>query len=125
MELGAIKREQGGASGLASNDVIIDAIEMCASNLASNDAIIGERVRRMRTTLNLDEGLVATAQRYTGIEGKSDIVREGLKALVEREAMRRLAKLGGSSPDLEAVPRRRFDAEDWADTKARRPEDEN
>jgi hypothetical protein len=47
--------------------------------------------------------------------------------LVEREAMRRLAKLGGSSPDLEAVPRRRFATEDWAegDKKARRPEDEN
>jgi Arc/MetJ family transcription regulator len=81
----------------------------------------------MRTTLNLDEGLVATAQRYTGITGRGEVVREGLKALVEREAMRRLAKLGGSSPDLEAVPRRRFATEDWAegDKKARRPEDEN
>lgn len=47
------------------------------------------------------------ARRYTGIEEKSAIVREALKALIEREASRRLARLGGSEPDLSAPPRRR------------------
>ncbi|MEA3011829.1 MAG: hypothetical protein QOD42_374 [Sphingomonadales bacterium] len=63
----------------------------------------------MRTTLALDKDLVATAQSYTGIKEKSALVREGLKALIEREAARRLARLGGTEPDLVAPPRRRFD----------------
>jgi hypothetical protein len=36
-------------------------------------------------------------------------VREALKALIERESARRLARLGGSEPDLAAPPRRRPD----------------
>jgi Arc/MetJ family transcription regulator len=63
----------------------------------------------MRTTLTLDDDLVATAQSYTGIKEKSALVREGLKALIEREAARRLARLGGTEPDLVAPPRRRLD----------------
>jgi Arc/MetJ family transcription regulator len=62
----------------------------------------------MRTTLTLDDDLVATAQSYTGIKEKSALVREGLKALIEREAARRLARLGGSEPDATTAPRRRF-----------------
>lgn len=62
----------------------------------------------MRTTLALDDELLAKAQFYTGLTEKSAIVREALKALVEREAARRLALLGGTEPDLEAPPRRRF-----------------
>ena len=62
----------------------------------------------MRTTLALDDDLVATAQSFTGIKEKSALVREGLKALIEREAAHRLARLGGSEPDLVAPPRRRF-----------------
>ena len=61
----------------------------------------------MRTTLALDDELLAQAQAYTGVKEKSALVREALKALVEREAARRLARLGGSAPDLEAPPRRR------------------
>lgn len=63
----------------------------------------------MRTTISLDEDLVADAQKYTGIKEKSALVREALKALVAREAARRLARLGGSEPDLVAPPRRRFE----------------
>ena len=44
---------------------------------------------------------------YTGICEKSALVREALKALVEREAARRLAGLAGSEPDLKPIPRRR------------------
>jgi Arc/MetJ family transcription regulator len=61
----------------------------------------------MRTTLALDDKLVETAQAYTGVKEKSVLVREALKALIERESARRLARLGGSEPDLVAPPRRR------------------
>lgn len=61
----------------------------------------------MRTTLNLDDDLLAEAQRLTGLSGKAELVREGLRALIERESARRLARLGGSEPQLKAVPRRR------------------
>lgn len=61
----------------------------------------------MRTTLALDDKLLAQAQAYTGMTEKSALVREALKALIEREAARRLARLGGSEPDLRAPRRRR------------------
>jgi Arc/MetJ family transcription regulator len=61
----------------------------------------------VRTTLNLDDALLAEAQRLTGLSGKTELVREGLQALIERESARRLARLGGSEPQLKAVPRRR------------------
>jgi len=61
----------------------------------------------MRTTLNIDDELLAEAQRITGMEEKTALVREGLRALIERESARRLAKLGGSQPQLRPVPRRR------------------
>ena len=61
----------------------------------------------MRTTLALDDELLAEAEFYTGIREKSALVRAALKALIEREAARRLARLGGSEPDLAEIPRRR------------------
>jgi Arc/MetJ family transcription regulator len=61
----------------------------------------------MRTTINVDEELLAEAQRITGVKERTALVREGLKALIEREAARRLARLGGTEPDLEPIPRRR------------------
>lgn len=61
----------------------------------------------MRTTLALDDDLVATAQAYTGLKEKSALVREALTALIEREAAHRLARLGGSDPDALAGRRRR------------------
>lgn len=62
----------------------------------------------MRTTLNIDETLLAQARLLTDIESKSKLVREALRALVERESARRLAKLGGSQPELPDIPRRRL-----------------
>lgn len=62
----------------------------------------------MRTTLNIDDELLAEAMRLTGIEEKTAVVRAGLQALVSREASRRLAKLGGTEPDIEPIPRRRL-----------------
>lgn len=61
----------------------------------------------MRTTVTLDERLLTEAQRLTGVTEKSALVREGLRALVERESARRLARLGGSEPRVVAAPRRR------------------
>jgi Arc/MetJ family transcription regulator len=60
----------------------------------------------MRITLALDDELLAKAQAYTGLREKSALVREALRALIERESARRLARLGGTEPDLSAVPRR-------------------
>jgi len=63
----------------------------------------------MRTTLALDDDLIAKAQAFTGLKEKSSLVREALKALIERESARRLARLGGSEPYLAIAPRRRSD----------------
>lgn len=61
----------------------------------------------MRTTVNIDDDLLEDAKWLTGIESKTALVREALHALVERESARRLAKLGGTQPQLKPVPRRR------------------
>lgn len=61
----------------------------------------------MRTTLNIDDDLLLRAQELTGINEKTAIVRSGLEALIAKESARRLAKLGGSDPDLKYIPRRR------------------
>jgi Arc/MetJ family transcription regulator len=61
----------------------------------------------MRTTITLDDELIAQAQAYTGLDEKSALVREALKALIQRESGRRLAKLGGSDPNATAGRRRR------------------
>ena len=61
----------------------------------------------MRTTINLDETLIEEAERLTGIHERTKLVHDGLRALIQREAARRLARLGGSQPDLRPIPRRR------------------
>ena len=61
----------------------------------------------MRTTLNIDDALLARAGDYTGKTEKTALVRMGLEALIEREAARRLATLGGTMPGLTVPPRRR------------------
>ncbi|MCD6074878.1 MAG: type toxin-antitoxin system VapB family antitoxin [Rhodospirillales bacterium] len=63
----------------------------------------------MRTTLAIDDDLLETAQSLSGLKEKSALVREGLKALIERESARRLARLGGSEPDVIQTPRRRHE----------------
>jgi Arc/MetJ family transcription regulator len=64
----------------------------------------------MRTTLTLDEYLLATAERYTGLTEKSALIREALRALIERESAHRLAALGGAEPRLKPVARRKTPA---------------
>ncbi len=62
----------------------------------------------MRITITLDDDLVRIAQEFTGISGKTALIREALKAFIERESARRLASLGGSMPGLKRIPRRRL-----------------
>jgi Arc/MetJ family transcription regulator len=61
----------------------------------------------MRTTLILDDELIAKARGITGLEEKTALVHEGLRALIARESARRLAALGGSERSLRAARRRR------------------
>ncbi len=61
----------------------------------------------MRTTLVLDDDLLTEAQRLTGTTEKTALVRQALRALIERESARRLATLGGTEPGLAIAPRRR------------------
>lgn len=61
----------------------------------------------MRTTISIDDELLADAKNYTGLTETSVVVREALKALVEREAALRLARLGGTAPGLKSIPRRK------------------
>jgi len=60
----------------------------------------------VRTTLALDDNLLAEAQRLTGVTEKAALIREALRALIERESARRLARLGGTEPALAGIPRR-------------------
>src|SRR5260370_17170925 len=64
----------------------------------------------MRTTLALDDELLAEAQRLTGTTEKSALIREALRALIQRESASRLARLGGTEPPLSEIPRRRGEA---------------
>ncbi|WP_295447532.1 type II toxin-antitoxin system VapB family antitoxin [uncultured Thiodictyon sp.] len=60
----------------------------------------------MRTTVNLDDDLLIRAQGLSGVTERGALIREGLKALIESEGARQLARLGGSEPELQPIPRR-------------------
>ena len=61
----------------------------------------------MRTTVNIDDELFEEAKLLSGLSEKTAVIREGLKALIERESARRLAKMGGTEPHAQSIPRRR------------------
>ncbi|MBE2262354.1 MAG: type II toxin-antitoxin system VapB family antitoxin [Burkholderiaceae bacterium] len=61
----------------------------------------------MRTTLTLDDELLAQAQQISGLSERTQLIREALLALIQRESARRLAKLGGSEAQIQPIPRRR------------------
>ena len=63
-----------------------------------------------RTTVNLDDGLLAEASRLTGTKERSVLLRMGLEALIARESARRLAALGGTDDRAAAAPRSRQSA---------------
>ena len=62
--------------------------------------------RAMRTTVTLDDELLAKAEQLCGDLERSALLKEALRALVQRESARRLAALGGSEAALEPIPRR-------------------
>ncbi len=64
-------------------------------------------IMHMRTTLNIDDDLLAEAGRLRGIMEKTALVRAGLDALIARESAKRLAVLGASQRVLRPIPRRR------------------
>jgi Arc/MetJ family transcription regulator len=61
----------------------------------------------MRTTIALDDQLLAKAEALTGVKERTALIREALEALIQRESARRLARLGGTEKRLVAPPRRR------------------
>lgn len=65
----------------------------------------------MRTTVTIDDELLEKAAEYTGISERSTLIRHALKKLIEREAARQLAAMGGSDPDAWVPERRRFPPE--------------
>jgi Arc/MetJ family transcription regulator len=66
----------------------------------------------MRTTINIDDDLIARARELTGIQEKTALVREALKSLIAEEAGKRLIALGGTMPGLQQIPRRRLPPRD-------------
>lgn len=77
--------------------------------LSPNGDKMGDEVATMRATVTLDDELVRTAQKYSGIQERSALLREALKALIHIEASRRLVALGGTEPELEDIKRTRAD----------------
>ena len=69
--------------------------------------MLGSGGNAMRTTLNIDDELLAKAAKLTGPLDRTAMVHEGLRALIQRESAKRLARHGGSQPGLLAAPRRR------------------
>ena len=67
--------------------------------------------RGMRTTVRIDESLLSLAQDITGITSRNAILKEALEALIQRESARRLARLGGSEPQMTDIPRRKNEKE--------------
>lgn len=63
----------------------------------------------MRTTISIDDQLLEEARELSGVSETGPLIRAALEALIQREAALRLARLGGSAPDIEDIPRRRFD----------------
>jgi Arc/MetJ family transcription regulator len=61
----------------------------------------------MRTTLNIDDNLIDKASAMTGIKEKTALIKLGLEALIARESARRLARLGGTQKQMQAIPRRK------------------
>ena len=64
----------------------------------------------MRTTVTLDDDLLAKAEQLCGDLERSALLKEALRALVQRESARRLAALGGTEPELDPIPRRQSGA---------------
>ena len=85
---------------------VVCSTQDAASLRASVDAILDAEVS-MRTTVTIDDELLARATELTGITEKSALLRDGLETLIRVESAKRLAALGGSDSGAIAAPRRR------------------
>jgi hypothetical protein len=86
-----------------------------ASKSTSSGANIDAGEMDMRTTVNLDDALLERARFLTGIEETGPLIKAALTAMIQRESARRLARLAGSQPTLEDIPRRRSEpSKDYA-----------
>ncbi len=65
----------------------------------------------MRTTVTIDDDLMADAAEFSGLSEKSAIINRALRMMIEWEASRRLAAMGGTMPDIQLPHRRR--PSDW------------
>ena len=88
----------------------VQGVALPAASFGAIDRACGTRELVVRTTLAIDDDLLDRARRLSGVQEKSALVREGLKALIERESVRRLARLGGSERELVPIPRRQAEA---------------
>ena len=70
----------------------------------------------MRTTVTIDDDLVARAAEYSGIDEKSKLINFVLDAYIKKMSARRLAALGGKMPDLEDVERGSRTSDYWKPT---------
>jgi hypothetical protein len=66
----------------------------------------------MRTTVNLDDALLTKARSLSGLQETGPLLKAALSALIQRESGIRLARLGGSEPTMEDIPRRRSEPEE-------------
>ena len=64
----------------------------------------------MRTTVTIEDELIEKAREYAPGKKTSELLKIALRRFIESEASRWLANAGGTCPDLEAPPRRRFPA---------------
>ena len=71
------------------------------------DAHLNAKDLAMRTTVNFDPNLLQQAQALTGLSNRSELLKQALKALIEREAALRLSRLGGTAPAIQPITRRR------------------
>ena len=77
-----------------------------ASDTRNNYLAVKDRGHRMRTTLNIDDALLAEARHVTGLTEETALVKAALIALIEKKSAKRLASLGGTEKELRAIPRR-------------------
>ena len=96
--------EGGGVRTGQTQQVDKESVSIFASNDATIDAG-GDAP--LRTTVTLDDTLLKQAQALSGLQENGPLLKAALQALIHRESALRLARLGGSQPDLEEIPRRR------------------
>jgi Arc/MetJ family transcription regulator len=73
----------------------------------------------MRVTLTIEDELFAKAQRVSGLTEKTALVQEGLRALIERESLRQMARLRANPAQIkeDGLPMKRDKLYDHINTR--------